>query len=490
MQNTTDILQPVFIKQGLSVGALFTVFQIAQRLNIVDVLGINIQGKIALWQICARVLEQGSRLSATRMIHLHAANSILQFENFSENDLYDNLKWLAQNQKTIENDLFTQRCKQKAVTPNFFLYDITSSCFEEERNKLARFGYNDKKKGKLQIIIGLLCDNEGVPVSIEVFEDNTLNPQIVVQQIKKIRERFGCGKVTLIGDRGLLKRDLLKNLKEVDFCYIRAIAHPQVETLIEAGVLDYGLFDKNLCEVEWGGIRYIFRRDPAHAGEIEHGRKVKLKSVKKLLDQQNAHLSEHSQAEVSTSIGQVWKMIEQLKIEQWLSVSVADDNERCLQLTIDDKMLSKLKRLDGCYVLKTNVSKELSPKEEIHDRYKDLSLIENAFQTCKTVSLEIPPFYGLSSSTTGHIFMMMLAYMIIQELNQLWKGLEVTVGEGLTHLSTLTETCFVLPNGQSLNRIPEPTNQNAVLLKAARIQLPACLQHNDAVVCTHSHLKK
>ena len=69
----------ILLEQGLSVGALFTVFQIAERLGIVNALGDDFQGKLALWQVCARVIEQGSRLSAVRMANLHAAVSILQF---------------------------------------------------------------------------------------------------------------------------------------------------------------------------------------------------------------------------------------------------------------------------------------------------------------------------------------------------------------------------------------------------------------------------
>ena len=87
--------QQISLEQGPSVGALFTVFQIAGRLGLIDALGDDFQAKLALWQVCARVIEQGSRLSAVRMAGLHAAVSILQFkQKFNENDLYDNLKWL------------------------------------------------------------------------------------------------------------------------------------------------------------------------------------------------------------------------------------------------------------------------------------------------------------------------------------------------------------------------------------------------------------
>jgi transposase len=150
--------QEISLKQGLSVGAIFTVHQIASRLGIPNIIGNSFQRKLALWQIYARVLEQGSRLSAIRMANLHAVLPLLQFkQSFTENDLYDNLKWLDKHQKSIEKKLFTQRYPPKNAAPNLFLYDVTSTYLEGEKNALAQFGYNrDKKKGKLQIVIGLL----------------------------------------------------------------------------------------------------------------------------------------------------------------------------------------------------------------------------------------------------------------------------------------------------------------------------------------------
>ena len=101
-----------------------------------------------------------------------------------------------------------------------------------------------------------------------------------------------------------------------------------------------------------------------------------------------------------------------------------------------------------------------------------------------------PLHVRLSTSTKGHVFIVLLAYMIVQELNRLWKEMDVTVEEGLSHLSTLVETLVILPDGISLSRIPEPTEQNITLLKAAGIKLPTCLKSNDTVVRTYSHKKK
>src|SRR2546426_5375052 len=83
----------------------------------------------------------------------------------------------------------------------------------------------------LQIVIGLLTDETGVPVSIEVFKGNTNDPKTVLSQIQKIARRFGITKVTFVGDRGMIKSAQIQDLKAEHFHYITAITKPQIATL-------------------------------------------------------------------------------------------------------------------------------------------------------------------------------------------------------------------------------------------------------------------
>ncbi|MCZ6675851.1 MAG: hypothetical protein O7E52_01250 [Candidatus Poribacteria bacterium] len=84
--------------EGPSIGAIFVVYQIAKRLGIDKALGRSFDAKLALWQVIARVIEQGSRLSAVRLAQRHATCDVLDLpRGFDENDLYENLKWLSNN---------------------------------------------------------------------------------------------------------------------------------------------------------------------------------------------------------------------------------------------------------------------------------------------------------------------------------------------------------------------------------------------------------
>jgi hypothetical protein len=108
-----SLKESVELQEGLSVGAIWTVYQIAKKLGIERALGTSFSGKLALWQVIARVIDQGSRLSAVRLAQTHAACDVLDIRRgFDENDLYGNLRWLADNQQKIEKALFFVRRKE------------------------------------------------------------------------------------------------------------------------------------------------------------------------------------------------------------------------------------------------------------------------------------------------------------------------------------------------------------------------------------------
>ena len=148
----------VELKEGMSVGTIWLVYETARKLGIEKALGMERQGKLALWQVMARVIDQGSRLSAVRLAQVHAACDVLGLrKGFNEDELYRNLGWLKENQQEIEKKLF--HAYHKKNRPELFLYDVTSSYFEGCQNELAEWGYNrDRKSGKKQVVVGLLCD--------------------------------------------------------------------------------------------------------------------------------------------------------------------------------------------------------------------------------------------------------------------------------------------------------------------------------------------
>jgi hypothetical protein len=488
LTQVVSLRQNLVLQQGLSVGAVFALDAVAKRLGLHDALGTSQDGKRALWQVVARVIDQGSRLSAVRLAGSHAACDVLGLDVFDEDDLYLNLDWLYEHQAAIENRLFRRRHPDGKAP--LFLYDVTSSYLEGTDNELAAFGYNrDGKRGKQQIVIGLLCDEAGWPLSVEVFDGNTADTTTFASQIRKVAQRFGGGEVTLVGDRGMIKGpqiDLL-HAEEGTFHYITAITKPQIESLLKSGQLQLELFDEKLAEVTDAedGVRYVLRRNPLRAAELAAGRQEKLQAIQQLLTEQNTYLTEHPRATVAAAIGRVQRKITQLRLSVCLSVSHA---ERTLTLSHDEAAWQELSKLDGCYCLKTDVPAGQATKELVHDRYKDLAEVEWAFRTSKS-TLEVRPiFVRKESRTRGHVFVVMLAYYLIKELAHCWRELNLTPREGVQELATLCMTEVTIENQTTINQVPTPRESVQQLLTAARVQIPTVLPYSGTKVYTKKKL--
>jgi transposase len=472
------------IVDTLSVGAIWVLNRMADLVGIVQALGDSKEGKIALWQIIARVMEQGSRLSAARLGRQHAVGSTLMIEEkFTEDNLYQNLDWLSENKEEIEDKLFRYRYGEEK--PNLFLYDVTSSYLEGEENEYAAYGYNrDKKKGKKQIVIGLLCDKEGYPVTADIFEGNTSDPKTVYQQIKKVSERFKCKEVTFVGDRGMIKRKQRDALTEEDFRYITAITKREIERLLREDVIQMELFSEDLIEVEYNGERYILRKNPYRAEEIRLNREDKLESIKKHIGEVNKYLEEHDKAKIEVARRRVKEKIGRLNMTSWVTI---EDQNRKIELIINEEAKKQESLLDGCYILRTNVSEDID-KKEIHDRYKDLQKVESAFRTCKQNFLEVRPVYvRKASSTKGHILVVMLAYFLVKKLEELWEGEDLTVQEGL---NSLKQICALEVSGHNVLYIPKANQNQLKLLKKANVTLPKFLPKVEQKVDSRKKLKK
>jgi transposase len=469
---------------GKRIGSVWLLKSVAEKIGISKALGSDQNAQLAMLQVIARVANQGSRLSAVRFAKSHAVCEILGIKKLNEEDLYKNLAWLAAQQESIEKKLFRHRFPEKP--PTLFLYDVTSTYLEGVCNELANWGYNrDKKKGKMQIVIGLLTGQDGLPVAVRVFEGNTTDTKTVSEQVRGLAENFGVKDITLVGDRGMLKGPQIKALPE-DYRYITAITKPQIQKMLSKGVLQLELFDKTVCEVEDNSIRYVLRRNPFRARQIAMTRQSKQDAVGKTAAERTCYLAEHQRADVEKARQKVQAKINKLKADKWLSATVEN---RIIAVHKDDNALSEVALLDGCYVIKSDVPKADADAQVLHDRYCDLENVERAFRTMKSVHLEMRPvFVKKKESTNGHVFVVMLSLLLQRELEKCWSELDITVEEGLDELGAIHMQEVRLGNA-CVQDIPKPNKIGGQLLKNAGVNLPSVLPKTIAKVDTKKKLQ-
>ena len=161
---------------------------------------------------------------------------------------------------------------------------------------------------------------------------------------------------------------------------------------------------------------------------------------------------------------------------------------RAIQVGIDEQVLREEEKLDGCYVIKTDLSAEYADKETVHARYKSLADVEWAFRTMKTGLLNIRKVYVRKAiRTRAHVFTIMLSYMIAYELRRCWQGMELTLEEGISELSSLC-AIEVLSDKVSIQTIPEPRDKIKLLLEKANVSLPDSIPCRKVTVSTRKKL--
>jgi len=468
---------------GKRIGAVWALKVLADRLGISRAIGNGPEGRLALVQIIARIVDQGSRLSAVRFAQRHAVCEIIGIDRLDEDTLYQNLAWLAEQQEGIEKNLFKERYPD--VIPTLFLYDITSSYLEGTCNELADWGYNrDKKRGKMQIVVGLLTGPDGLPVAVRVFKGNTNDTKTVSEQVRILAKTFGVKEVTLVGDRGMLKGPQIDQLPE-DFRYITAITKPQILKMLEDRIIQYELFTDKVCEVEYIGTRYVLRRNPIRAKEMAISRESKQASVEKLAQDLTQYLTEHGKASIDAALKKATAKIQKLKAENWLC---AVAGQRLITIETDEAALEQSALLDGCYVIKSDVPEDHADAEILHDRYCDLENVERAFRTMKTTHLEMRPvFVRKEQSTRGHVFVVMLAFLLQRELENAWADMDITVREGIDELAAIHVQEIKIKE-TTIRKIPTPNEIGKQLLEKAGIDLPQVLPARTANVHTKKKL--
>ncbi|HLE02941.1 MAG TPA: IS1634 family transposase, partial [Dehalococcoidia bacterium] len=228
---------------------------------------------LAVAMVVSRILNPGSKLATCRALvedtKCSTLGQVLGLGSVDEDDLYGAMDWLVARQGRIEDKLAQRHLKEGCL----ILYDVTSAYYTGSECSLAQFGHNrDRKKGFPQIVIGLLCNDEGCPVAVEVFAGNTADPKTLGSQIKKVRQRFGLRRVAMVGDRGMITdARISEELSPQGLDWITALRGPAIKSLAKEGVIQLSLFDeRDLAEItspEYPGERLIACRNPFLAQE-------------------------------------------------------------------------------------------------------------------------------------------------------------------------------------------------------------------------------
>ena len=372
-----------------------------------------------------RLIAPRSKLGFVRAVDEETATTslgeVLGLGKVRDHEAYVALDWLLEHQVRIENGLARRHLKDGVLV----LYDVSSSYFEGRHCPLAHYGHSrDHRNDRLQIVYGLLCTREGLPIAIEVFEGNTADPTTLKSQIDKLKSRFGIKRVVLVGDRGMITAARIRDdLKSSSLDWITCLRAPQIQALAQGdGPLQLSLFDeRDLAEIsspDFPGERLIVCRNRELAKERARKREALLVATERELARIQAQVRRKGSSlcaavEIGLAVGEV---VNAKKMAKHFALDIRDGYFNWTRKV--DQIAAEAK-LDGIYVIRTSVPAEDLGTAHAVQAYKDLSRVERAFRSMKTVDLEIRPIRHWSADRVrAHVFLCMLAYHVEWHLRQ------------------------------------------------------------------------
>jgi transposase len=370
--------------------------------------------------IVDRLIAPRSKLGFVRAVDQESAISslgaVLGLGKVKEREAYEALDWLLERQTRIENGLARRHLEDGVLV----LYDVTSSYFEGRCCPLARYGHSrDHRRDRPQIVYGLLCTREGLPIAVEVFDGNMADPSTLRAQVEKVKDRFAISRMVLVGDRGMITSARIRDdLRPAGLDWITCLRAPAIKALAQDdGPLQLSLFDeRDLAEISapdlFPGERLIVCRNRDLAAERARKREDLLVATERELARLQEqvcrkHFRLKNAAEIGMAVGAV---LNRKKMAKHFDVEVADGH---LSWQRRMEQIAEEERLDGIYVIRTSMPAEHLDAAETVRAYKDLSRVERAFRSLKTVDLEIRPIrHWTAQRVRAHVFLCMLAYHV------------------------------------------------------------------------------
>lgn len=424
---TSGSVGGIEVLRSLPHGHVAAVMGEAERLGFPAILGPACRERdLALALIVARVVRPGTKSATTRWWCHTTLGVDLGLERTGADDCYRAMDWLVERQDDIERELASRHLHEGGLV----YYDVSGSYLEGRKCELGARGYSrDGKRGKLQVVYGIVADKDGRPVACRAHPGNTADPATLADAVGALRDSFGLQKVVVVGDRGMITQariDVLKKLEGVE--WITSLRSPQIAALVAHGAIQLSLFDEqNLAEIEhpdYPGERLVVCKNPALEDERARKREALLSSTEADL-LKVAKMVESGRLKDPAKIGlRTGRVVNRHKMAKHFDLEITEGHFRYRRR---EEGVSQEAALDGIYVVRTRVAKDRLDAAGVVRAYKDLANVEKAFRSMKSVDLEIRPIHHrLAARVRSHLLICMLAYYLTWHLRRAWAPLTFT----------------------------------------------------------------
>jgi len=327
-----------------------------------------------------------------------------RYWNIKENELhhlYRALDLLQEEKEQIEDYLFNMHKSLFNMKVDVVFYDVTTLYFESvRRDTLRDFGFSkDLKVNEVQIVLGLLLDQEGRPIGYDLFPGNIYEGKTLKDAVEKLKERFQINKLILVGDRAMLSKDNLQLISSRGYEYIVGFRirntkeEIQNKILKEAGYMEVKTEDMDEVfkykEIYQGQDRIICSYSSKRARKDQYDRERLIEKAEKILEGKKSVISKRGAARY-------------LEIKSLASPQ------------IDESKIKEDEKFDGYSTIITNC-RSLQGKNVL-EAYHGLWKIEEAFRVLKSHIEARPIFHWTEKRIKGHIMLCFLAFLIERTL--------------------------------------------------------------------------
>jgi len=273
-------------------------------------------------------------------------------------------------------------------------FDTTTTYFEGERLQgFARFGHSkDRRPDRLQLVVGILCTRQGIPIAHRVFPGNTSDVDAFLAAIAELKRRFQVKRVVVVSDRGTVGKRTLEALEAAGFDYIVGVRLRKLKAagavLARAGRYREVAANLRVKQVVHEGVRYVVCHNPEAAAEDARERAEIVAHLEQALGKGKAHL------------------VANRGYRRYLTLAPG-------ALTIDRTKVDEDARYDGKWVSCTATD---LPADEVALAYKSLWQAERLFRTVKGPLSWRPVYLWTEKRVRGHLVARFLALACEVEL--------------------------------------------------------------------------
>lgn len=352
--------------------------------------------------IAARITHPGSDISIRRFFQ--TVYYPWDSPRIGKDELYRALDALIGFKDRIEMRLFTALKPDTSVIH----YDLTSSYFEGgENNDLVLFGYSrDKKRGKEQIVIGLVMA-DGIPIHHEVWPGNTIDPKTLESTISVLKDRFRIKNMIFIADRAFGRSkslDLLDQNRYITAAY--RWDQPYRNVLMDTDFTGGEIMNDLVIKKVTISVSDVMKEDSTEEQRTLAGKR-------RYIAVYNKEREDLDLEDLNDKIDIVKKKISEIKDQKELKKSLGK-MKSLVKFTkngavLNEKRIHILKKIAGRFLVVTNTD---LPEDEVVSAYKEQWQIERSFRTIKSF-IEIRPVYHRKEERIkAHVFVCVLSLLL------------------------------------------------------------------------------